>query len=77
MLKQQPNNKLNQEKHCFFCVNQMKEVDYKDTQTLQRFISHYSKIVPRRRSGLCATHQRKTSRAIKRARLMALPFVRS
>jgi small subunit ribosomal protein S18 len=66
-----------QDKHCYFCVNQIKEVDWKDTQTLQRFMSHYNRIVPARRTGLCAKHQRKVARAIKRAREMGLmPFVR-
>ena len=65
------------EKHCFFCVNQIKNIDWKDIPTLQRFMSHYCRIVPRRRTGLCAKHQRKISKLIKRAREMGLmPFVR-
>ncbi|MFH1890214.1 MAG: 30S ribosomal protein S18 [Candidatus Kuenenbacteria bacterium] len=65
------------EKHCFFCANQVKNIDWKDTTTLQRFMSHYCRIVPRRRTGLCAKHQRKISKLIKRAREMGLmPFVR-
>lgn len=74
-----PNNKktqLGQDRHCFFCVNQMDVIDYKDTQLLRRFTSSYAKIVPRRRSGVCAWHQRKLSNAIKKARVLALmPFV--
>lgn len=51
-------------------------VDYKDVVTLRRFISSYMKIAPRRRSGLCAKHQRHVSSAIKRARQAALmPFL--
>ncbi len=65
------------EKHCHFCVNQIQNVDWKDIQTLQRFMSHYNRIVPGRRTGLCAKHQRKVTSAIKRAREMGLmPFVR-
>jgi small subunit ribosomal protein S18 len=65
------------EKHCFFCTNSVL-VDYKNVQNLQRFTSSYHKIVPRRRSGLCAKHQRQIARAIKRSRVVALlPFVRS
>ena len=68
---------INDTKACFFCVNMYKEVDYKDPQLLRRFISSYAKIAPRRRSGVCATHQRKLATAIKRARVMALlPFAR-
>lgn len=64
------------EKHCFFCTNSI-TVDYKNIQNLQRFTSSYHKIVSRRRSGLCAKHQRQIARAIKRARIAALlPFVK-
>jgi len=71
-----PAPKIKQEKHCFFCANNVKDIDYKDTETLRRFISSYAKIVPRRKSGVCSKHQRKLSQAIKRARVMALlPFV--
>ena len=65
------------DKHCHFCVNQISNIDWKDTQTLQRFMSHYNRIVPGRRTGLCAKHQRKVTQAIKRSREMGLmPFVR-
>jgi len=65
-----------EKKYCFFCVNNIKEIDYKNVNLLRRFISSYSKIVPRKRSGVCSKHQRKLARAIKRARIMALlPFV--
>jgi len=68
-------NLLNKDKYCHFCVNGLKEIDYKNWQMLQRFISSYGKIVPRRRSGVCTKHQRLLSQAIKRARFMALlPF---
>jgi small subunit ribosomal protein S18 len=62
--------------YCFFCVNNVKEIDYKDTEVLRRFISSYAKIRPKRKSHVCSKHQRKLSSAIKRARIMALlPFV--
>ena len=60
------------EKKCHFCVENVNEVDYKDAQLLRRFVSSYMKIAPRRRSGLCATHQRKVARAIKQARITGL-----
>ena len=64
------------QRHCYFCVNQVNEIDYKDTQLLRRYTSSYAKIVPRRRSGVCAWHQRKLANAIKKARVLALmPFV--
>ena len=60
------------EKQCHYCVNNKKVVDYKDVQTLRRFVSSYMKIAPRRRSGLCAFHQRKSAKAIKQARIAGL-----
>jgi len=65
-------NLLSNERYCHFCVKVIKDIDYKNTQTLQRFISSYGKIVPRRRSGVCMKHQRKLALAIKRARYLAL-----
>lgn len=66
------NTELTKERQCYFCVNGIKEADYKDAQILRRFISSYAKIAPQRRSGLCAKHQRKVAQAVKRARYMAL-----
>ncbi len=67
---------LGQDRHCHFCVNQIDVINYKDTQLLRRYTSSYAKIVPRRRSGVCAWHQRKLANAIKQARELALmPFV--
>ena len=59
-------------KPCYYCVNNKKVIDYKDIQVLRRFVSSYMKIAPRRRSGLCAFHQRKVAKAIKQARIAGL-----
>ena len=65
-----------EKKYCHFCVNNIDDIDYKNVNLLRRFTSSYSKIVSRKRSGVCAFHQRKLATAIKRARIMALlPFV--
>lgn len=62
---------------CFFCSQNLQQVDYKETELLRRFTSSQAKIVDPRHSGICAKHQRKLAEAIKRARHMALlPFVR-
>jgi small subunit ribosomal protein S18 len=62
-------------KACKFCVEKMQFIDYKDPKLLQGFIKERGKILPRRISGVCATHQRKLQEAIKRARNIALlPF---
>ena len=69
-------NTIKKEKQCYFCINNIKEIDYKSTQTLRRFINSYMKILPRKRTGACSWHQRKLATAIKRARIMALlPFI--
>ncbi|MBP9837066.1 MAG: 30S ribosomal protein S18 [Candidatus Pacebacteria bacterium] len=60
------------EKRCYFCINNKKTIDYKDVQTLRRFVSSFMKIAARRRSGLCASHQRHVARAIKQARIAGL-----
>lgn len=65
-------NLLTKERYCHFCVNQIHEIDYKDSQLLQRFMSQYAKIRPKKRTGVCSKHQRKLTQAIKRARILAL-----
>ena len=61
---------------CSFCVEHVKHIDYKDFERLRRYVSDRAKIEPRRKSGVCAKHQRALSTAIKRARHLALlPFV--
>ena len=63
-------------KVCNFCVDKVKEIDYKDVAKLKRYITEKGKIVPRRQTGTCAAHQRELAVAIKRARFMALlPYV--
>jgi len=63
-------------KPCRFCVDKIK-IDYKDDALLSRFLTDRGKITPRRITGTCARHQRMLSRAIKRARILALiPFVK-
>lgn len=59
-------------KVCAFCVDKIKEIDYKDTGRLKRFLSDRGKILPRRITGNCAGHQRQVTVAIKRARQVAL-----
>jgi small subunit ribosomal protein S18 len=62
-------------KVCKFCMQKLK-IDYKDPDTLRRFITERGKILPRRITGTCAKHQRALALAIKRARMLALlPFV--
>ena len=63
-------------KPCFFCVEHVGLIDYKDPVKLSRYISDRGKIEPRRKTGSCAKHQRALAVAIKRARHLALlPYV--
>jgi len=63
--------------HCYFCQRNQKEIDFKDTIVLKRFLAVSGKIKARKKTGLCAQHQRKLAQAVKRARILALlPFVR-
>ena len=63
-------------KQCFFCAANRDVVDYKDSETIRQFVSTQAKIYPRRKSGLCAHHQRRLAVAVKRARYLALlPYV--
>jgi ribosomal protein S18 len=56
-------------------VDHIKEIDFKDVTRLRRHVTEWAKIEPRRRSGVCAPHQRDLARALRRARYMALlPF---
>lgn len=64
--------KNTEEKKCLYCTNNKLVVDYKDVLGLRRFVSSYMKIAPRRRSGLCAKHQRQVATAVKRARQASL-----
>ncbi|MGA1464524.1 MAG: 30S ribosomal protein S18 [Bacteroidetes bacterium] len=63
-------------KDCKFSKAGVEFIDYKDTETLLKFMNDQGKILPRRVTGTSAKHQRMLSRAIKQARFMALiPFV--
>ena len=64
-----------QRRSCFFCREKIKEIDYKDADFLRRFLTDRGKIKARRKSAVCARHQRQLAVAIKRARHLALlPF---
>ncbi len=57
---------------CYFCKKNIQDVDFKEVNLLHRFISSLGKIRHRKKTGLCAKHQRMTSGAIKRARHIGL-----
>lgn len=63
-------------KFCRFCADKVEFIDYKDIKTLRHYITERGKMIAGRMTGNCAKHQRELTRAIKRARNIALlPFV--
>ena len=59
-------------RYCKFTAEGVKEIDYKDINTLKSYVTETGKIVPSRISGTNARYQRQLSTAIKRARYLAL-----
>lgn len=59
-------------RYCRFTAEGIKEIDYKDLNTLKNYITETGKIVPSRISGTNARYQRQLATAIKRARYLAL-----
>ena len=60
---------------CLFCADKDAVMDFKQPETLRRFISERARIEPRRKTSTCSRHQRALAREIKRARQAGLiPF---
>jgi small subunit ribosomal protein S18 len=63
-------------KKCFFSQNNIKHVDYKDTDILKKFLNPHARLMSRKKTGISAKYQRQLANAVKRARFMALiPYV--
>jgi small subunit ribosomal protein S18 len=67
-----PKLKIRRRKVCRFCSSRVDEIDYRDVRTLSHYIDSRARIKNRRRTGVCAKHQRKLAKVVKRAREMAL-----
>ena len=66
---------IRRKRYCRFTTEGVTEIDYKDLDTLNEFITETGKIVPSRITGTSAKYQRQLATAIKRARYVALlPF---
>lgn len=77
IIKKKRNLLSTRKRFCRFCVNKVKEIDYKDVKLLENFIKERGKIVSSRISGNCAKHQRRLAEAISRARFLSLvPYTR-
>jgi small subunit ribosomal protein S18 len=67
-----PRRRYTRRRVCIFCVDKNATIDWKQVDGLRRFVADNGAIYPRRKSGLCAKHQRGIAVAIKRARHIAL-----
>ncbi len=59
-------------KVCQFCADKSETIDYKEVEKLRKYVTERGKILPKRITGTCAMHQREVTKAIKRARIVAL-----
>ena len=64
--------RMHRRRVCRFCIDKVDLIDFKDVRLLMNYLPERGKILPRRISGSCATHQRMLAEAIKRARNIAL-----
>ncbi len=63
-------------KQCYFSHNNIKQIDYKDTAILKKFLNPHGRMISRRKTGVCAKSQRQLDTAVKRARFLGLlPYV--
>ncbi len=63
-------------RRCKFCKNNTIYIDYKNTDQLKKYMTNWSRIKPAQVTGVCSRHQRDLTKAIKRARYLALlPYV--
>ncbi len=62
---------FNRRRVCRFCNEKKTEINFRETYTLKGFLTERGKIIPRRISGNCSSHQKDLTRAIKRARNIA------
>ena len=63
---------MRRKKVCQFCADKTEAIDYKDVEKLKKYVTERGKILPKRITGTCAVHQREVTKAIKRARIVAL-----
>ena len=71
-----PTVEVKKKKYCRFKKAGIKYVDYKDAETLKKFLNEQGKLLPRRLTGTSQKYQKKVATAVKRARHLAmLPFV--
>ena len=63
-------------KQCYFSQNNIKYIDYKETELLKKFLNPHGRIFSGKRTGVSAKMQRQLALAVKRSRFMGfLPYV--
>ncbi len=76
MMQDKRRGGMRRKKVCQFCADKTETIDYKDVEKLKKYVTERGKILPKRITGTCAIHQREVTKAIKRARIVALlPYV--
>ena len=64
------------QKQCYFSQNNIRQIDYKDTEIFKKFLNPHGRMISRKKTGVSARSQRQLAVAVKRARFMGLlPFV--
>ena len=63
---------MRRRKFCRFTADGVKQIDYKDIETLKQYVGETGKIIPSRITGTKARYQRQLATAVKRARFLAL-----
>lgn len=64
-------------KQCYFTVNKIEYIDYKNVKMLRRFIDRFGRIKARYYTGTTLRNQKQLEKAVKRARIMGLlPFLK-
>lgn len=60
------------DQQCYFSQNNIKHIDYKDTELLKKFLNPHGRIQGGKHTGVSAKYQRQLAMAVKRARYMGL-----
>lgn len=75
-MQQSSQRRFFRKKYCRFCAEKVEFIDYKNEKLLRGFITERGKILSRKMTGTCSSHQRQLTKAIKRARSIALlPYI--
>ncbi len=75
-MQQQSQRRFFRKKYCRFCADKVEFIDYKNSKLLRSFMTERGKILSRKMTGTCSRHQRQLTKAIKRARSIALlPYI--